>query len=879
MSKAVVGGIRKFGSTWWGGFILNAGISLTVGSIAARLNRPKRFRPEPLNLGPNGGNPLAILPVIYGAARVGVQRVYMQTTDSQRYLWFIGAIAHGPIAGIDAVYLDGNQVVDANGRTKMSVPVNGNLYDFPGYAHAWYAYGTTGQVTVVHKARGSKTVTGTARDDSTHETITTSAAHGYSIGDIVVFTGLTGPAASRGYGITAVPTSTTFTVFVPEGFAFGIDWSDSGSVDHFTPDLDTLLGTQWTPSHNGKGVAYVVLRLLFSEERFANGMPEVTLDVRGIAARDTRSSATISITSSAVDGAVTGMASTASITTGAAHGLAEGDIIRISGHSKNELNGKQRVDRVTSSTVFVVHTPLSGAGTGGTVEELTYSTNPAVCIRDYLTNPIYGFGCEESEMDDTAIEIEANHYDELVDVPESNTDSFTNQREILSAVGDGTNVTFTLATPHGYTVGQTIRVHGFSDADNLDGTYTIASLPLTTEVRIALARTGSWTPETFVYDLDGVAQTLNLGAMTVLTQQARYTCSGVITTDARLATLEDMLSSCRGSVIEQAGQFRISTRRAKAAVSLVLNEDTIVGSWQFGLPGLRDMANIVRASYRNAARGSQADSVEYPGPTQGNGFLEDDNFFPNRRDIDLPFTDNKAGAQQIAMITRRESRSAITCAVTCKEAALALAVDDVVQVTHPTPGWTLQKFWVSALDLLPNAEVRVLLQQYDETSYDLDANDDTPFAPDTTLELGPVSHTAVITHTQFVPLNSGVTQFAYTDKGIETTDDDERYFTASVGLPVGAQLGEVRVRVYRANSSSNVEINVDVLTQDGTATSTGTLTATTNGLSTLTDTLDYLIQSGDLIRCALTMESDNVAGGDAALLWVEIDYTLEGVVS
>jgi hypothetical protein len=43
-----------------------------------------------------------------------------------------------------------------------------------------------------------------------------------------------------------------------------------------------------------------------------------------------------------------------------------------------------------------------------------FSNNPALCIRDYLTDPVYGMGCDSSEMDDTTIIAAANICDELV---------------------------------------------------------------------------------------------------------------------------------------------------------------------------------------------------------------------------------------------------------------------------------------------------------------------------------------------------------------------------------------------------------------------------------------------------------------------------------
>ena len=52
-----------------------------------------------------------------------------------------------------------------------------------------------------------------------------------------------------------------------------------------------------------------------------------------------------------------------------------------------------------------------------------YSTNPALCIRDYLTDSKYGFGASSSEIDDTAFTTAANICDETVSLNAGGTES------------------------------------------------------------------------------------------------------------------------------------------------------------------------------------------------------------------------------------------------------------------------------------------------------------------------------------------------------------------------------------------------------------------------------------------------------------------------
>lgn len=63
-----------------------------------------------------------------------------------------------------------------------------------------------------------------------------------------------------------------------------------------------------------------------------------------------------------------------------------------------------------------------------------FSTNPWLCIRDYLTNTRYGRGIPESVIDDVSFTTEANHCDELVSVPDGAGGTTTQKRYELCGV-------------------------------------------------------------------------------------------------------------------------------------------------------------------------------------------------------------------------------------------------------------------------------------------------------------------------------------------------------------------------------------------------------------------------------------------------------------
>jgi len=271
-----------------------------------------------------------------------------------------------------------------------------------------------------------------------------------------------------------------------------------------------------------------------------------------------------------------------------------------------------------------------------------WSANPALCIRDYLTAPIYGLGIPEANIDEQSFIDMANFCDELVDDP--------------------------------------------------DGGSSGAQMP-------------------------------------------RYELNGWVDTSRTVEqNLIELCTSCRGQVINEGDKWRLHIRRARTTSGFKITPDnTIEGSWTYSTPGSESSPNIVRATYINPNAKYEPDKVQWPEPGDSNPFLEADNGYEHRFDIDLPFTDYRARAQQIAMTALKEQREGITVTCTLREEALQIRVGDLVEVTQPTPGWTDKVFDVSALMLQSDGAVRAILVEYEPTVYDLDAQFAAPVIPNTGL--------------------------------------------------------------------------------------------------------------------------------------------------
>lgn len=218
------------------------------------------------------------------------------------------------------------------------------------------------------------------------------------------------------------------------------------------------------------------------------------------------------------------------------------------------------------------------------------------------------------------------------------------------------------------------------------------------------------------------------------TTQKRFTCNGWIDTSRPVQeNIQELLSSCRAQLIYQGGIFRLHIPRAVSAEAFELNPSNIIGDWEWDVGGIAVAANIVRAHFIDPDKNYQPNSAQWPEPGASNAYLTADNSFESPRDIELPYTNNIYMAEQIAQVALNESRQDISCILTATEEALELETGSVVKVNHATPGWTDKLFWVEAMFLLQDGNVKLALREYDSSAYSYSTCSDASSLPDTNL--------------------------------------------------------------------------------------------------------------------------------------------------
>uniref|UniRef100_A0A6M3K5F3 Putative tail protein n=1 Tax=viral metagenome TaxID=1070528 RepID=A0A6M3K5F3_9ZZZZ len=236
--------------------------------------------------------------------------------------------------------------------------------------------------------------------------------------------------------------------------------------------------------------------------------------------------------------------------------------------------------------------------------------------------------------------------------------------------------------------------------------------------------------------------------------QKRYTCNGILDpADGPQTNLARLLSSCRGEIVRIGSEYHLKIRQVTTAETFELTTQNIVGDFEFFRGGIQEAPNRITATFIDPANSYQANDVSFPAAGDANAYLTEDNSYSSQAFIELPFTNDLYRAAQTAQVLLMEGRADIGCALTANREALKLAYGDVVKVTHPTPAWTAKQFFVLAIGILPDGNVRLVLREYESTAYTLEALDAAVTPPNTNLP----SSTTCAAPTSLVLTSDGTT--------------------------------------------------------------------------------------------------------------------------
>ena len=332
------------------------------------------------------------------------------------------------------------------------------------------------------------------------------------------------------------------------------------------------------------------------------------------------------------------------------------------------IQGKKVYDPRTTSTAF--------------------SSNPALCIRDFLTNTRYGLGAKTSEINDTSFTAGANVCDETVALDVARTKSFNTETSVSSS-----NETITI-NAHGYFTGDAVQYSNESGT-NLTGLtsgttyYVIKSNANTFKLATSLSNANAGTAINITAASTGNGQTQLFKRLV----EKRYETHGVIDvgeTPAKI--LNDMTSSCIGLVTYSGGKWNIKTGEY-VSPSVTLTDDDLRGAISITTRSTRrDSFNAVKGIFVNPDNFYQP--TDFPSVTSST-FKTEDNNEEIFSDIELSFTTSPSMAQRIAKIVLYRAREQITLNYPCKTTAFNLEVGDTVNITNARLGFSAKPFEVA----------------------------------------------------------------------------------------------------------------------------------------------------------------------------------------
>jgi len=275
-------------------------------------------------------------------------------------------------------------------------------------------------------------------------TITTTRRHSLKTGDKIKIQNHSGgsPDINGEHTVLAAPTPTTFQIDVnvtqagTGGECFVTRFYEDGDYNSPLFRIKKHLGSRnqdadpdlvsevsdWTNDHRLRGRAYIYVRFTFDEKYKAwpNGIPNIKAIVKGRRVHDPRTMQEGDITSSVPYDSVS------TKITAIGHGLETDDLVRITGHSDDDINDEHIVTVLDDDNFTVPIVMSSSAGSGGTFSEIAYSNNSALCVRDYLTAE-FGLNCGRNRIDDAICIASANVCDEDVEL-DASSDPETQKR-------------------------------------------------------------------------------------------------------------------------------------------------------------------------------------------------------------------------------------------------------------------------------------------------------------------------------------------------------------------------------------------------------------------------------------------------------------------
>lgn len=430
---------------------------------------------------------------------------------------------------------------------------------------------------------------------------------------------------------------------VNDGLVSGIPVPPAGTVNGNGYNAKTWLrrydGTQsavdyilnqtfsiWDANHKGQDIAYLAAQFgPFDQATFSSGVPQLTAIVRGHKLYDPRADST---------------------------------------------NGGSGSQRYTTPSTW------------------TYSTNPALALRDYLTASL-GLSEAQTRIDDTLCAAAAGICDQTVTVPIPVLVGLTNW-SLGSAIVTGSNSAFS----------QALVVNAYVKAPN-GSMLQVLSIQSDLQFTLTANYGGA--------NAAGQVTQYNNASNATSVTQSRYTCNTALDCTARF---EDNIATLAGAMmgycIYSSGKWRMYAG-AWSGSAFALTEDDLVGgiTMQCTTPR-KDLFNAVRGNFIDPQQNYQPS--EFP-PVLNPSYVTQDGGETIYVETNFPCCSDRYEAQRNAILISRQSRNRHIVTGQYGMSAYGVKVWETGTVTIAEIGWINQTVRCTSWKFMPAGVIELTLQE------------------------------------------------------------------------------------------------------------------------------------------------------------------------
>lgn len=518
-------------------------------------------------------------------------------------------------------------------------------------------------------------------------------------------------------------------------------WNQAADAD-LVAEVD-----EWTEEQQGRDQTYLYLYFASRADGYWQGRPNIRALVKGRLVVDWRDTS-ISITSSSV-------ADPTVITTDSSHGLSVEDRVFIWGHSSStpEIRGEYEVLSVPTPTTFTIDMPITIGGTGGSLHQMRWTDNAALCAADYLVagsvrrdgiwDPLGPGSDPDDELDISAVQAAANICDEEVSLS-SSTPTFT-------FTADADSDTLTQATPAAgerhkpLHTGDGVEVStDGSLPGGLSPSTRYFAIPITPgDVNPQLAIKGGMESRYARFQLAttldnarrGVAIPLSsagTGTHTLTRKsQPRYTCNHVFRLDERpIDIFTPMADAMGGAGVFTQGLDTLFAGAYSGPATVTITESELRAPIKIRrAPSKRELFNTVTVNFPDRDEFWKPNESQ---PQQSATAVTADGGEELVKNLDYPAIDDQARAQRLARLVLLRHRESISVDAPVNLSGLRHAILDTIAIDNDLLGWDGKEFEVAGWGLDEGFGIDLALR---ETTSDLYAWD--PDTDEIVVDLSP----------------------------------------------------------------------------------------------------------------------------------------------